>query len=269
MSTTSVTEYRIYCTTQGAWQYVWGTVPPTTCPTDTAHAVNPNSVQEVQVVSSTKIEVEQVAVDPAGGASPAGYFRFMTTRYTAAAAVSPTVPTTTVHDFSYPYPVAIATLGRMSAQAEYGNSMSLYVLPLDPTADFLTASVAIGATTISVAGTIFAAVKVGFHIFLGTGSMTEANFLTYEALGDVLSFDATALTVTFETPCVAAYAPGTLVYLALCPLKDAVIGHAAYRTPGENTLGSTFLKANNVVRAVYTNHVEAPVDVITDVQCFY
>ena len=40
-------EYRIYCITEAGWQYTWTTAPPTVCPNDAGHTVNPDSVQEV------------------------------------------------------------------------------------------------------------------------------------------------------------------------------------------------------------------------------
>lgn len=41
---TTYNKYRIYCITENEWKYTYGTSPPTTCPTDPSHAVNPNSV---------------------------------------------------------------------------------------------------------------------------------------------------------------------------------------------------------------------------------
>lgn len=49
--------YRIYCNTEQQYQYVWGDTPPTTCPVDAGHAVNPDSVnvrftqQKVQFIN--------------------------------------------------------------------------------------------------------------------------------------------------------------------------------------------------------------------------
>src|SRR6185503_15795570 len=40
-------KYRIYCNTENEFKYVWGTTPPTTCPTDPLHSVNPDSVSVV------------------------------------------------------------------------------------------------------------------------------------------------------------------------------------------------------------------------------
>ena len=43
------TKYRIYCTQSGdeGWQEVWSDTPPTTCPNNVSHSVNPNSIQEI------------------------------------------------------------------------------------------------------------------------------------------------------------------------------------------------------------------------------
>lgn len=47
-------KYWIYCVTEGAWKYVYNTEgnPPTTCPTDTAHTVDLNSVYISETITS-------------------------------------------------------------------------------------------------------------------------------------------------------------------------------------------------------------------------
>lgn len=44
---TTVYRYRIYCITQGAWETKWAITPITTCPINSEHTVNANSVNDV------------------------------------------------------------------------------------------------------------------------------------------------------------------------------------------------------------------------------
>jgi hypothetical protein len=44
-------QYRIYCITEDTWVYEWAAAPPTECPNNAAHEVNPNSVSEVNFES--------------------------------------------------------------------------------------------------------------------------------------------------------------------------------------------------------------------------
>jgi len=39
-----INKYRIYCTTDNKWEYIWDTSAPTTCPVNGVHTVNANSV---------------------------------------------------------------------------------------------------------------------------------------------------------------------------------------------------------------------------------
>ncbi len=45
-----ICKYRIYCTTDSQWEYIWDTAPPTTCPVDGGHTVNANSVSELTCI---------------------------------------------------------------------------------------------------------------------------------------------------------------------------------------------------------------------------
>ncbi len=56
-------EYRIYCITESQWVSTWATSPPSQCPNNVAHTVNPNSVQELEI-SLTNFRVSSTA-DPA------------------------------------------------------------------------------------------------------------------------------------------------------------------------------------------------------------
>lgn len=47
--TSVINKYRIYCTTDNVWRYIWDNVPPTTCPDDVGHGVNSNSVEIIQI----------------------------------------------------------------------------------------------------------------------------------------------------------------------------------------------------------------------------
>lgn len=41
-------KYRIYCTTDNKWEYIWDTVAPTVCPVSGGHGVNNDSINEVE-----------------------------------------------------------------------------------------------------------------------------------------------------------------------------------------------------------------------------
>jgi len=53
--TTIINKYRIFCSTDNVWRYVWSNTPPTTCPDNVGHSVNSNSVSSVQIALSKLI----------------------------------------------------------------------------------------------------------------------------------------------------------------------------------------------------------------------
>lgn len=57
MALVSVSQWRIYCTTENAWVESWSINPPTTCINNPAHSVNASSVQALQTVSNQMVDV--------------------------------------------------------------------------------------------------------------------------------------------------------------------------------------------------------------------
>lgn len=53
----TVYRYRIYCTTEESWVYSYGTSEPSTCVNNTAHTVNPASVQTIDTISSATLDI--------------------------------------------------------------------------------------------------------------------------------------------------------------------------------------------------------------------
>jgi len=45
-------KYRLYCTTDEKWEYIWAENAPTTCPTNVSHTVNSNSIGALEDIKS-------------------------------------------------------------------------------------------------------------------------------------------------------------------------------------------------------------------------
>lgn len=52
-----VSEWQIYCNTEGDWVQSWSVEPPTTCKNDPSHEVNPDSLQILQTISNQQVDV--------------------------------------------------------------------------------------------------------------------------------------------------------------------------------------------------------------------
>lgn len=64
---TSVTQYRIYCTTEADWITAWSETPLTVCPNNNGHTVNANSVQSINTVSAGQLEPSDNAASDSFG----------------------------------------------------------------------------------------------------------------------------------------------------------------------------------------------------------
>lgn len=58
---TTVSKWRIFCTTEGNWVETWATAEPTTCPNDTAHTINIDSIQNIEQITSQDVVVRNTS----------------------------------------------------------------------------------------------------------------------------------------------------------------------------------------------------------------
>lgn len=56
---TDVNKYRVWCSTDSQWEYVWAEAAPTTCPTDTGHTIDSGQTSIVGKLSEETVEVTQ------------------------------------------------------------------------------------------------------------------------------------------------------------------------------------------------------------------
>ena len=52
----TVYKYRIYCTVDQQWEYVWDTAPPSVCPINSIHTINANSISTEDIIQVAKVD---------------------------------------------------------------------------------------------------------------------------------------------------------------------------------------------------------------------
>ncbi len=60
---TTIYKYKIYCTTDNQFEYIWDTVAPTTCPVNVGHSVNLSSVHFIKIINVYKTETANITAD--------------------------------------------------------------------------------------------------------------------------------------------------------------------------------------------------------------
>lgn len=237
--TMSLVEWRIYCNTEGdfqSWYLPHDAPPPTTCPNDTLHDVNPDSVNEVTsyIPNEFTLKEEERAT---GG-------HFFTPTIVVVADCD---ATTTYEETMF---VDTNTLGiTFTTTAEHtGDTIQLVAAP-NTTVGGIAANVALGDTVITVQPSVIA------NVFRGPMLVTLDDGTNTADLGRIKSIDSGANTLTVETPSSAAFAAATptLVKITVERVRNMRIGAPSTQTVGDMKLGASFLPQDTLVRMLYTN----------------
>jgi len=239
MSTNSLYKYRVYCTVEAVFKYVWldaSVGAPTVCPTNTAHAITTSQTRIVEVRNPTTVSIEQES-----GQTGQNY-RWDSISFDALA------NTTTLYTFSYPHDVSVLSALMITGEENREDVVSWRISP-DTIVGVIISAVSATDTVINVSSTVTDNIKVGFTATLFDGVNTDV-------LGSVLQVDGDAGTITVETGAVNAFsaASPTYVRMDIYFLKNVEIGHPGRLTIGDSKIKSSFVPANTVVEAAYTNN---------------
>lgn len=231
-----VNRYKIYCTTDSKMEYVWGTEPPTKCPTNTAHTVDLDSVAIHQTIGESVVRVKEEDI-PTGG-----HFRVETITINSAA------DETKVVDISWPIPISVLEIVVHPTTGMQMDHVSVNISP-NTIIGALTADVAIGATTFNVSPTVTANTAIGYHLCLTDGTNTDA-------CGRVLAIDTTNGTVTMETPTTHAFAAATPTYVTqdiyMMYQHELAVSDTPFHVGGSK-IGASYIPANTTIRITYHN----------------
>jgi hypothetical protein len=250
---TEVNQYKIWCTTDTKWEYVWGTTTPTTCPTNTAHTVDTNSVAIHKTIGEPFVTVKEEEV-PTGG-----HFRAETIHITAGNYEDKSV------DFIWPIPISVLSIIVHPTSGMEGDDITVRVAP-DTTVGVLTATGATGANVLDVSSTVTDNIKVGYHACLAghTGAIAD--------LGRVTDVNAAQGQITTEFPVTGwDFAPAlTAVVQNVYMMHHHEIPTSAIPFPvGNSKIGASYIPANTTVRATYHNSSTGTKDFVATVEYLY
>jgi hypothetical protein len=247
---TSITYWRIYCTTEDEWTYGYrdtSTGAPTECFTNCSHTINENSVQELSVIDhSVQTVTVQEEATPTGG-----NFRCEGKKFTIPA------NTITSSSISWPYNITVLETFFTGKTAQLGNELSVIVAP-ETTVGILRESVSSGATVLPVSLTVIQNINVGYELFIGSTN-----------LGEIISKDDNALTVTLLSTIGTGYSANSLVKMQVVNIKNLEITNTGRYTIGRSKIGGKHLPANVPVKLVYTNNTNTEVVFNYEIEYLY
>lgn len=233
---TTVYYFRYYCPTEAAYKFMWGTTPPTNCPTDNA-AIDPSTITVMQTVTTA----ETIVTDGSDGWYQSTSLAMGITGATG----------TYTQDYSWPCDILLWTAAIFYDSTAANDHFQIIVAP-DTAIGYLTAICNSGSTTMTVSPTVLAFIQRGLNLALNDG-------VNKNQLGRVTAINTNTNIVTFETTTANTFAMYTPVYISIYMVRDFFLAPSIVSTgssikfAGKGLRGKT-IPANTIVRFCYTNN---------------
>jgi hypothetical protein len=236
--TDAVYKWEIYCNDEAGFQYWWldsDTVGPTTCPNDSGHSVNPNSVALVDSIENNDVRVlEEDGTIPTSGSYQMNSFCYMCG------------PGITTHTESFPTPISGLAVEYVVNEDNVGDEFKILVAP-NTTIGVITADVSASDTVINVSSTVIDNMTPGRYMRITDGSTTND-------LGRVVDVDTNLSQITVETAATDAFAAATPTYVQMTVQRAHVhIMRAWLAEFGSSKIGASTIPANTPIVLEYNN----------------
>ena len=252
-ATPTVYQYRIYCNTESANVYEWAETEPTTCPNNTAHSINPNSISIVDQQGPTLTTVKEETT-PTGG-----HYRIESKNIIANAGTS----ITTSLQFSWPYDISVLAIYLSPNSANDGDVITITVGE-DTIIGTITADIAAGTSVIPVNSTVISTIAKGYYVKLDDGTNADS-------LGRVIGFDSINNTITVEASTVHVFTAATPTYVKISVRavdQLELVANLQY-TIGMKKIGGSFIPANTMVSLDYLNKTNVPKNLVLAYEYLY
>ena len=239
---TTVNHYKLWCSTENAYVYTWGTSPPTTCPHDTSHTVDTNTTVITESVSPNLVTIQA----PSYGTNAS----YRVDCFDVPVAAGPNVVTT--YDIVWPYNVSVRGTTLHFTSDNIDDVLNVVAAP-DTTIGAITSDVTAGDTVINVTPTVFSYVQVGYFLSLSDG-------LNSSDLGEIIALNSSNGQVTVTVPADQNYsaASPTYVRFTVGRIRNFKIRNAGAIPLGQAEIGGTVVPAGTITRILYNNQSNTP-----------
>lgn len=227
--------YRIYCITESSWVDFYGSTPPTTCPHNTNHTVNPNSAQLLELVGPTIATVQD--------ASPTNAY-YQASSIAISIPVINSAPAEVVVNKSFPFDMYLWGISVAPPSSSIGDLFNVQLAP-GTVIGATTAPVNSGTNVISVSPTVFELVVKGSEIGITDGKQTEYP-------GVVTAYDPNAGTITVQNNLANSYAADAQILYSVYAIRDLILDSTERIALGQKGLKAKLLPANTPIALIYT-----------------
>ena len=230
--------YKIWCTTDSQYEYVWLEDEPTVCPVNNTHTVDLNSISIENEVNTNEIKIQEESV-PTGG-------NFMAECRTIICATGP--GSVTEYEVIRPFPINALNITLVTTDENEGDECDLCVAP-NTVIGVITANGATGATGINVNSTVIDNAMVGYYLNLTNG-------VDLHDCGRIIAINKEASSISWENalPYSFSAASPTYVRVTVFVVSNYTIGPANNYDIGANKIGGSYVPANTRILAKITNN---------------
>lgn len=228
-------QWRLRCTTDTRFEYIWSETEPTLCPTDGAHTIDSSKTTIVDKIADNLIQIKEEST-PTGG-----NFRAETKTINVPA------NTTQSFDYSWDFPIAVYAVYFVTTTDHEGDIIDLEVGP-ETTIGTITSDVSASTSVIPVSSTVLGYIEIGFEFNLTDG-------VNNDDLGYVTDIDLVNSTVTTQTATTNSFLAATPTYVqqSVHMVENYEIGPPWEYVIGESKIGGSYVPSGTVVRVTYTN----------------
>ena len=247
---TSPKYYKVFCNTDNRWEYSWNATVPTTCPVNSGHDINADTIEDV---TSRLDYYNRDTGQPREGHYMVEDYEF-------------SIPSGTPGDITSHDHVAdddiLLWLTTYDGTAEtMGDSFDVIVNP-DTTIGGLTAPASISDTTVSVSSTVIQNIVRGMYVTLDDGVNTQN-------IGKVNGIDRINSAIDFTDPLTFNFAPGTLVKINVYMARNIHIISLNTSPYGQKGLQGSFVPKGTTLRMFYKNNDGAAKTFIWKIGYYY
>jgi hypothetical protein len=235
----SLSSYLITCLTEQirvVSPYV--DTPPTTCPNNTAHTIDPTQTAVFQTINMSNVTVFE---------KENGYFQATSICHTIPSTVTP--PEVTIYDQSWPCDIYLMSTTIYLDDKSVGDTFDIICAPDTPVGTLID-DVDVSGNTLHVSSTVSSHVTRGMHVSLSDG-------VNKNDLGRITSTDIEKSLITVETATENGFSIGTLVLMNVHTVYNFGVCTAMISpngiTFGNRPLNGKIVPANTTIRLTYTN----------------
>ena len=236
MTDTTINNYSLYCITEAALVTTWAQDAPTVCPHNDTHIIDLNSLKIRETISNQV----RIVISPAQGTNNFYRAEGFVMNVTAGTGI------VSIMDTSFPYATSLRNVYLMIGPENVGDRIQVIANP-NTTFGTNTIAVSSGDTVINVSPSVIQNTYPGFLVNLTDG-------VNNSDLGEIISIDENAGTVTVSTPSSNSFAPGAQFQISISRVKNFDMLFSEKIALGGHEIGGTINPANTLLRTIYTNN---------------